>query len=176
MPPRLGRRLFISSDCRSPGETVSGHQCERPPCHITLLVSGTRWAVGRRGGCIATLLSGELNLTGRLSLQMLRRLRPTFAFLAHGRLRPPSRQNRNRCDPERQTEAAVMNEARGPPRTSAVTTTRDFALDLLLGLWHRPRKKGINRVSLLLLRHSDPTVTVLRRYPVLTHRSSEPPR
>lgn len=109
-----------------------------------------------------------------LSLWMLWLARPSFAFLARGQLRPQSRQNRNPfCDPELQTEAAVMNEARGPPQTSAVAETRDFTLDLLLGFWHWPKKihmctyvfTNINsdRAHLLSLRYSNHAVmTVLR--------------
>lgn len=61
----------------------------------SMLMSTTRWALLCRGGCFRMVLSGELNLTGWPSLQTLQLVRPTFAFLAHGQLRPQSRQNRN---------------------------------------------------------------------------------
>lgn len=52
-----------------------------------------------------------------------------------GQLKMQSLQKKKKpcCDPELQTEAAVMNETRRP-QTSVVTKTRDVPADLLLGL------------------------------------------
>ena len=66
----------------------------------------------------------------------------SFAFLAHGQLRPQSRQNRN-SSVILQTEAAGMNEARGPTRYKRWPKPEIplWTYCCLLGFWHQPKKK-----------------------------------
>lgn len=124
-----------------------------------VLMNMTRWALVCHGSWFTTVLSGRLTLIGCPSLQMLWLVHLSFAFLPWAAQAAESAESKPFCDPELQTEAAVMNEAQGPPQTSAVTKTRDSALDVLLGFWHRPKKKYVyiysERVSLLLLRYSN---------------------
>lgn len=134
--------IYQSQGMNVTGPSVTSH---------SVLMSMTRWALVCHGDWFRTALSGRLTLTGCPSLQMLWLVHPSFAFLAHGQLRPQSRQNRNSSVIQSsETEAAVMNEAQGPPRPQQWpkpeillwTCCWDSGIDL---------KKNIQNVWVLLL-------------------------
>lgn len=176
--------LFIYVDCHSPIATalwctftsLRVWMWLAPLSHHTLYSCMTRWALVGHGGWFRTVLSGRLTLTGCPFLQMLWLVHPSFAFLAHGQLRPQSRQNRNPSVIQSSRQKQLWWMRPGAPQASAVTKTRDFALDLLLGFWHRP-KKNIFRtcefiIAAVFKSHRDDSS--IRGYHVLNHCSSEP--